>query len=129
MDIKVIILCGGEAERWNNYLGVKKHFVPVYGEPLLKNTILKLQMEGVDDITIAGRGNEYKIEGTEFLYIPRDSIIDSAQKLQSSRRIWACGKNTALIFGAISRFVWVAWFPFICLWHKMLCGRVTLVSG
>ncbi|TQM92249.1 hypothetical protein [Roseinatronobacter monicus] len=30
---------------------------------------------------------------------------------------------------AISRFVWVAWFPFICLWHKMLCGRVTLVSG
>jgi len=38
-------------------------------------------------------------------------------------------KDIMRIKPAISRIVWVFWYPVICLWHKMLCGRVTLAVG
>jgi len=58
----------------------------------------------------------------EKLLIERKSLINQGlANVNSSQRVER--------ITAISRFVWVAWFPVICLWHKMLCGRVTLASG
>ena len=102
MHVRAIVLCGGEGERWNNYLGVQKHFVPIDDKPLLRTTVDHLRSGGVADIVVAGRGDAYKIEGTQFLHVPKDDCTRPAEKFNSSRQLWAEDGSTVLLFGDVS---------------------------
>jgi hypothetical protein len=48
-----LILAGGIASRWDNYLGIPKHLAPVPEEPTIHRLQRELAARGVDDIMVA----------------------------------------------------------------------------
>lgn len=59
--MRVFITAYGESTRWNNYLGVPKHLIPIDDEPLIHRTVRLLKENGFDDIVIIG---DYQVDGT-----------------------------------------------------------------
>lgn len=47
-----IIMAGGKDAKWGGHLGVRRHFAPIAGEPLLQRTVRQLEACGVGDIVI-----------------------------------------------------------------------------
>ncbi|GAG87713.1 unnamed protein product, partial [marine sediment metagenome] len=39
MVTHAIIIADGKGDRWNNYLGVAKHFIEIEGETIIERTI------------------------------------------------------------------------------------------
>lgn len=57
-------MCDGKATRWNNYKDMKKHFVVINNEPLLKRTVrLLLERDNESEIIITSHDKAYEIEG------------------------------------------------------------------
>lgn len=50
--MQAIIMCAGKADRWNNYLGVRKQEIKINGEKLIDRTIRLLRENGIKDILI-----------------------------------------------------------------------------
>ena len=48
MKTIAILLCGGEATRWNNYLNSPKHLINIEGERLLDRTTRLIKEAGID---------------------------------------------------------------------------------
>ena len=51
---KYVIMAGGPAKRWNNYLGVRKHFCEIRGDTLLGRTLRLLKDGCASDINVVG---------------------------------------------------------------------------
>jgi hypothetical protein len=98
---KVLLLCGGEASRWNNYLGVNKHFVQVDGESLIENTCKKLISSGFNEIVIAGRGEEYAIDLADYFCVPEFGCSEPVNKFLSTRNFWEHQESSVLLFGDV----------------------------
>lgn len=62
--MKVVICANGKGSRWDNYLGVKKHQIPIDGEPLIHRTVRLLKEFGVSKILISSSDPSYEVEGT-----------------------------------------------------------------
>jgi len=67
MDKRFIILAGNKKfdSRWNNYLGVPKHMLPIKGEPLIHRTQRMLLEKGQTDIVVTcnkDNFNKYNLE-------------------------------------------------------------------
>lgn len=59
---EVLILCGGEASRWNSHLGIKhKHLIPVQGEILLERTLRQVSKFSPARVTVLSRSGEGSI--------------------------------------------------------------------
>lgn len=55
MTTSVIMLCGGRGDRWNDYMGITKHMVPIRGEPLIVRTCRQLRKRlSVEPWVVAG---------------------------------------------------------------------------
>jgi hypothetical protein len=53
-QIRLIIMAGGLATRWDNYLNRPKHLIRINGETLLERQIRQYRSHGVRDIVIVG---------------------------------------------------------------------------
>jgi len=105
MKKRAIIIAAGEATRWNNYLGVSKHFIEIDGEPIIKRTVRLLLENGVDDIYVVGKTKEYEIEGSK-LYVPKlTPEYHDADKFLSSKDLWLRyedgGGKTMVLYGDV----------------------------
>lgn len=93
-------MAAGPGTRWNNHLGVPKHFVPVDdGEPLLHRLVRQLRERKVDDIVISGRDDDrYRLEGTR-LFLPVVNEDDPVDKYLNCRAEWNAEGRTLLLYG------------------------------
>ncbi len=98
---KVVILCGGEGQRWGDHLGVKKHLVPVNGKPLLQETIDSLARRQLHDVTIVGSDATHRCPGTAYFDVEAAPGADRQHKFLSSRSLWDDKAPTALLFGDV----------------------------
>lgn len=102
---KYIIIAGGEETRWNNYLGVPKHFIKLTdNEPIIERTI-RLILSGCerdDKIFVVGRTEQYEIPQTE-LYVPQPINPNNkdVDKFINSRDLWNDEGRTVLILGDV----------------------------
>jgi len=104
-----IILCGGEGRRWNNYLGVKKHFIEIEGEKLLDRTIhlINKYKKGPVDIFVVGNDN-CSIEGTKS-FVPKNNPYNAgADKYLNSEELWSRHGRTIVFLGDV-------WFSENCM--------------
>ena len=72
MTINAIIICAGEGERWNNYLGTPKHLLNIEDENLISRTVSLIKKYKRDETKIFAvtRDERYKIP-VSILYIPK----------------------------------------------------------
>ena len=96
-NITAIIICAGEGGRWDNYLGVSKHFAPVDDEPILHRMVRLLNEY---DITpwVVGNTNEYLVKGS-ILYLPTlNPDNEDADKFLSSQDLWDDEEGRTIVF-------------------------------
>lgn len=93
----ILILCAGEAKRWNNYLGVPKQLIPINGEPLLDRTVRLLHLKELYDINIISNDERLKVNNESF-YRPKkfEWIVET---LLSTQSLW--NKNTIVLLGDV----------------------------
>lgn len=99
---RAIILCAGEAKRWDNHLGVPKHFIVVDGETILERQVRLIKQYAPDvDIVIVANDDRYKIDGTT-LYTPELNPENlGSDNWLSSIPMWSQNHRTYLLFGDI----------------------------
>lgn len=98
---RAIIIAAGEATRWNNYLGVAKHFIEIDGEKLIHRTVRLLKENGVDDIHIVANTNDYSINGAN-LYKPKHTKRnDGVDKFLNSQDLWLDNGRTIVLYGDV----------------------------
>jgi len=103
MTTTVLILCGGNSLRWNNYLGIKKHFIRIEGETLLERTcrLVKKYKTDKTNIYVVGSGRQYEVKGTR-LYMPDyNPDFFEADKYLSSRKLWNKKGRTVVLLGDV----------------------------
>ena len=98
---RAIIICAGEATRWANYMGVKKHFIEVEGEAILHRTVRLLNEYGIDDIGVVAKDDEYN--STEYaMYKPVISEHNGGvDKFLNSQHLWLNDGRTIVLYGDV----------------------------
>jgi hypothetical protein len=103
MGMIILIYAAGDGTRWNDYLGVKKHFIPINGEPIIKRTIRLINKYAPKaEIIVVGPNQKYKFIGCG-LYKPtkNKSIDNDIDKITNSMDLWSKGGRTILILGDV----------------------------
>lgn len=100
--MRAIIIAAGDATRWANHLGTKKHLVKVNNEPIIYRTVRLLLERGVTDIFIVGPDeDEYKIHSTQ-LYIPEKNVTNhGVDKFLNSESLWNKEERTIVFYGDV----------------------------
>lgn len=101
---RAILLAAGDMSRWNNYLGVRKHLIPIHGEPLIHRTQRMLAERGVRDIRVVcqeDRASEYVLEGVGVHAEPAWAMRDWSQEHETSRHLWNLDGRTLLLYGDV----------------------------
>ena len=104
--IECIIICAGEATRWNNYLGVPKHLINVDGETLIERTVRLLHKYKCEDINVHivvkdFVDDRYRVDGAKrFKAILNPDNVD-ADKFLSSKCLWNKTGRTIVIYGDV----------------------------
>lgn len=99
--MRVIIICAGDATRWNNHLGVSKHLAPINGEPILMRTIRLLKSRGIrkNQIFVVSK-EEYPVDAVT--YIPKlNKQNHDADKFLSSKELWDDEGRTIILYGDV----------------------------
>jgi len=104
MEIKVVIICAGEATRWGNYLNTPKHIITIEGECLLDSTVRLFKERGVTDIHIVVKQPDprYEVTGAS-QYVADINYEDNADadKFLSSKALWSLTDRTIVVYGDI----------------------------
>jgi hypothetical protein len=106
---RVILLCAGRGERWDNYLGIPKHLIEIdsgdgRAERLIDRTV-RLVRERSDEATtilIASFDPRYEVPGT-MRYEPahgRERFTDT-DKFLSSAELWSADDPTIVLYGDV----------------------------
>jgi hypothetical protein len=101
--MRAIIIAAGEATRWDNYLGIPKHFAKLNGEPLLERTIRLLKNEGLTKDEIIVVSHDYKLD-TALNYRPDPQLhieYSDASKFLDSTDLWDKAGRTLIIYGDV----------------------------
>ena len=101
MPLRVLILAGGDSTRWADHLGVRKHLIPILGEPLIHRTVRLLHELHVYDVRIVCRVQD------QFDYVPpgaqwtlmRTVDREWEQEQESSRHAWSPDGRTLILYG------------------------------
>lgn len=59
---RVLILCGGDGKRWANYQGVRKHMLPIRGEPLVDRTIRLVKPYDLPIVVVGHDSSDFRKE-------------------------------------------------------------------
>lgn len=98
---RVIIIAAGDAVRWNNHLGIPKHFAPVDGEPIIYRTTRQLKEYPDLEVFVVGTDERYDIDGST-LYIPnKNSNNRGLDKFLSSKELWLGVGRTIILYGDV----------------------------
>ena len=99
MHKRAIIIAAGKETRWDNYLGINKHFIEIDGEKILHRTVRLLNEAGIDDVWVVGKDEQYDIHGSK-LFIPKFTPeYHDADKFLSSSSLWLDNGKTHVIYG------------------------------
>lgn len=73
---RIVIMADGKGMRWNNYMGIPKHFVVVRGEKLISRTVKLLRDRLTDvkgtEIIVTSHDKRYEFEGSR-RYEPKNN--------------------------------------------------------
>jgi hypothetical protein len=103
MKTKYIIQAAGEQTRWNNYLGVDKHYAILDGEPLIERTVRQLNEHDIDKSDIIVVSHKYTLKNATN-YRPDPTIkhqYADAAKFLDSHKIWNRKGRTVIIYGDV----------------------------
>lgn len=99
---KYIIIAAGEATRWNNYMGITKHFAVLNGEPILIRAVRLLKENGVKAQDIELVSLDYNVEGVTNHHItPNYKENADADKFLSSAHLWNREGRTVIVYGDV----------------------------
>ena len=82
----ILILCAGEAKRWNNYLDVPKQLISINGETLLDRTVRLLNSKELYDINIISNDERLKVSNKNFFRPTKFEWI--VETLLSTQSLW-----------------------------------------
>jgi len=102
-DTTAIIIAGGEASRWKDYLGSPKHLIKINEEPILYRTVRLLKYNNITNIYIVSKDDaRYKVEGTT-QFIPDFNYKDNADadKFLNSKSLWNEKGRTIVLYGDV----------------------------
>jgi hypothetical protein len=96
-----IIICAGEATRWQNYKGVPKHLIEINGEKILERTVRLINKYSKAKVYVVGRGNDerYKIKGSAYYEADLNPDNFDADKFLSSKKLWNKNGRTIVFYG------------------------------
>lgn len=93
----IIILCAGEATRWNNYLGVPKQLIKIGGESLLERTVKLCHYKDLHNIHIVSYDNRLKVKACHFFKPDKNQWI--VETLLSTQPLW--NEKTIILLGDV----------------------------
>lgn len=100
----VLIGCAGGGTRWDNHLGLPKHFAPIDGRPLITHTIAKLNAVGITPVIVAHSSSRldlaYELDGADTVYVSADQNV-STDKYLCSRHLWSPIGRTIQLWGDV----------------------------
>ncbi|MCX6578571.1 MAG: hypothetical protein NT166_00120 [Candidatus Aminicenantes bacterium] len=98
-----IILCGGISKRWNNYLGIEKHFATILGESIIEHTIRLLSSQDVFITLITRDDNEasYRKFNHLIVTISKDKSLLEFYKIKSTFDLWHPYGKTVIMMGDV----------------------------
>lgn len=101
---RVIILCAGEASRWQNYKNTPKHLIEIEGERLLDRTTRLLNEKGINDIIVVTKeyDERYNTEYSRQVPVTIDYEKNAdADKFLSSKSLWNTEGRTIVLYGDV----------------------------
>lgn len=73
---RIVIMADGKGMRWNNYMGIPKHFAPVEGERLIARTVRLLKQEDVNaEVIVTSHDPRYDFPGSR-RYEPENNLYE-----------------------------------------------------
>ena len=93
----IIILCAGEAERWNNYLGIPKQLITIGGETLLERTVRLCRAKNNYDIHIVSNNDLLRTETCNYFEPSKHQWI--VETLLSTQSLW--NEKTIILLGDV----------------------------
>lgn len=97
---RYLVLCAGIGYRWHDYLGIRKHEIPIDGETIISRTCRQLVERGCEVVVVAPDLPAYLQPDTR-LYTPsgyRDTNVQ-VDKFLSSYPIWNRNGPTVFLWG------------------------------
>lgn len=89
--MKYVIMCAGEGKRWNNYLGVPKHFIEINGESLIERTTRLLKENGILDYVITANDKIYDDYGKTIKQTYNQCEIDRFEEINDDNICYLYG--------------------------------------
>lgn len=93
---RALVMAGGTDDKWGGYLGVRRHFAPIDGEPLLGRIVRQLHERGMDVHIVAPDLPEYHLPGTMHV-IP--STQEWGMETVNAVASWDTAGRTILVYG------------------------------
>jgi hypothetical protein len=91
-------MAGGDDARWGDYLGARRHFAPIEGEPLILRTVRQLRERDCEVYIIAERP-EYRIPGTQL--VPPETT-QWGQEALNGWNVWDLNGRTLQVYGDVA---------------------------
>lgn len=98
--MRCIIAAAGNGDRWGDYLGLRKHQVPINGVPIIKRTIDQFQSAGITPLVLCHPDHVYEYAGARYTTVVPDPD-SSIHKVASSSSLWSSTDRTLLVFGDV----------------------------
>lgn len=96
-----LVIAAGEAKRWNNYLGVQKHFAPIDGVPIIHRTASQIDKYGdVGAVIIVKEGMPHVPKAWFYEADLNEDNVD-ADKFLSSKELWNKNGRTIIFYGDV----------------------------
>jgi len=101
--MRYILTIAGNGSRWNNYLGVRKHFVPIDGEPVILRTIRMIRENDSDCEIYIGQNPRHAISIPDVILYDGTTHIKEAEsdRYFASYPYWNKDGRTVLIWGDV----------------------------
>ena len=99
----VIVICAGEATRWQDYTGQPKHLIAPEGERLIDRTVRLFREAGAGRVLVVSKPGDtrYDVEDAERVDARLEPSNGDADKFLSSRHLWSETGRTVVAYGDV----------------------------
>lgn len=94
---RVFIMAGGEDAKWAGHLGVRRHFAPINGEPLVRRQLRQLRERGIVDVRVVAPD----LPAFRDVGVPLVAPTTSAwgQEALNAQALWSVRGRTIQLYG------------------------------
>lgn len=105
---EIIIICGGFSKRWNNYMGVEKHFAKINNVSLIENTISLLENYPVNISLVVREDNlaDFKDFNLKIVIVNAQQASLEYYKIKSTYSLWNTNGRTIILMGDVWYSSW-----------------------